>query len=107
MKIYNKSFIFTLLFIIVTAGLASCDDFLDKEPMSNAAPENTLTDVTQLAYMQIIYMPTFYHRTVTGVMVSLEMIITPTIRRECRLTTDIPLIVGKCRIMRMTTGSLK
>ncbi len=50
MKIYNKSFIFTLLFIIVTAGLASCDDFLDKEPMSNAAPENTLTDANQLSY---------------------------------------------------------
>lgn len=49
MKLYRKIVIGSLL-LALTGGLSSCDDFLDKEPQSNASPENTLTEANQLAY---------------------------------------------------------
>lgn len=40
----------------LAGGLASCNDFLDKEPMSNVAPELYFTDASQLeAYANNIY----------------------------------------------------
>lgn len=50
MKLYIKSISLTFMVFVLIGGLFSCDSFLDKEPQSNAAPENTLTDANQLAY---------------------------------------------------------
>lgn len=48
-NIKTKTFIGSLLFVCLGV-FTSCDDFLDKEPMSNASPETTLTDANQLSY---------------------------------------------------------
>lgn len=49
MKIY-KNLVIGSLALCLVGGFTSCEDFLDKEPMSDAAPETTLTDATQLGY---------------------------------------------------------
>jgi len=41
---------------IVTAGLVSCDDFLDREPISKISPETYFSDASQLrAYCDALY----------------------------------------------------
>lgn len=49
-NINAKTFIGSLFLSVIIGVFTSCDDFLDKEPMSNASPETTLTDANQLAY---------------------------------------------------------
>lgn len=58
MKTNNKIKIIirSLLTLVLAGGLTSCNDFLDKEPMSNAAPEVYFTNASQLeAYANKIY----------------------------------------------------
>ena len=56
MKTNNKIIIRSLLALALAGGLASCNDFLDKEPMSNVSPELYFTDASQLeAYANKIY----------------------------------------------------
>jgi len=56
MKTSNKIIIRSVLALALAGGLTSCNDFLDKEPMSNVAPELYFTDASQLeAYANKIY----------------------------------------------------
>lgn len=43
-----KKYIYTLLTVISVTGFAACDDFLDKEPLSNLSPETYFEDASQL-----------------------------------------------------------
>lgn len=45
----SKKYIFNMFLAgTLAAGMASCDDFLDKEPMSNISPENYYSTASQL-----------------------------------------------------------
>lgn len=56
MKTSNKIILRLLLALALTGGLASCNDFLNKEPMSNVAPELYFSESSQLeAYANKIY----------------------------------------------------
>lgn len=51
-----KSYIKAALFITAAAGFASCDDYLDKEPLSDVSPEKYFNDETALQnYCNQIY----------------------------------------------------
>lgn len=51
-----KSYIKAALFITAAAGFASCDDYLDKEPLSEVSPEKYFNDETALQnYCNQIY----------------------------------------------------
>lgn len=50
MKTNKKIIIKSLLAIALTGGFVSCDDYLDREPMSNVSPEQYFTDASQLEY---------------------------------------------------------
>lgn len=54
MKIYNKSIVIAVL--AVSSLLTSCEDFLNREPQSSAAPEVYFSDASQLmAYTDQMY----------------------------------------------------
>ncbi|GHU80487.1 starch-binding protein [Bacteroidia bacterium] len=56
MKISNKTIVRSLLALTLTAGLVSCNDFLDREPMSKVSPELYFNEASQLeAYAIRIY----------------------------------------------------
>lgn len=56
MKTFNKIIIKSLLTLTCVSGFTSCDDFLNKEPMSDVAPEMYFTQVSQLAsYIDRMY----------------------------------------------------
>lgn len=56
MKTVNNTMIQSLIAFLLIGGLLSCDDFLDKEPMSKVSPETYLDDEAQLAnYANKIY----------------------------------------------------
>jgi hypothetical protein len=46
----NNKIVSYILAIVLTGGLLSCDDFLDKEPMSSISPELYFYDASQLEY---------------------------------------------------------
>ena len=51
-----KKYINLVLFALVFSGLASCEDFLDREPLSTASPESYFKDASQLqAYADDMY----------------------------------------------------
>jgi hypothetical protein len=49
MKGNNNKIINTFFALITAVGLLSCNDFLDKEPLSSASPEQYFSDASQLA----------------------------------------------------------
>jgi hypothetical protein len=49
MKNINKTIIRSLLVCTLAGGLMSCNDFLDREPMSDIAPEKYFSEASQLA----------------------------------------------------------
>ncbi|MBD8982156.1 MAG: RagB/SusD family nutrient uptake outer membrane protein [Bacteroides cellulosilyticus] len=49
MKTLNKSIIKSLVALTFISGATSCDDFLNREPMSKVAPEVYFTEASQLA----------------------------------------------------------
>lgn len=56
MKTKNKIIIRSLLALILAGGITSCDDFLDKEPMSKVSPEQYFKQAGQLEnYANRIY----------------------------------------------------
>jgi len=56
MKTNKKNILRSLLILALAGGFASCDDFLDKEPMSNVAPELYFSEASQLqAYADKLY----------------------------------------------------
>jgi hypothetical protein len=49
MKLINYKYLFNIILMTVLfAGVTSCDDFLDKEPMSNISPEKFYSSASQL-----------------------------------------------------------
>ena len=50
MKTNNKTIIKLLLAVALTGGFLSCDDYLDREPMSQISPELYFNDASQLEY---------------------------------------------------------
>ncbi len=56
MKTNKKAILRSLLILALAGGFSSCDDFLDKEPMSNVAPELYFSEASQLqAYADKLY----------------------------------------------------
>lgn len=56
MKTYNKVILQSAVVLALAGGVAACDDFLDKEPMSQVAPEVYFNEASQLAdYANKIY----------------------------------------------------
>lgn len=52
----NKIIINSIFALALVGGFTSCEDFLDREPMSNVSPENYFSDAAQLeAYANKIY----------------------------------------------------
>lgn len=49
MKLLNYKFLYNIILIsVLSASIVSCDDFLDKEPMSNISPEKYYSSSSQL-----------------------------------------------------------
>ena len=56
MKTNNKYLVGLMLAAVTTVGMTSCEDFLDREPMSSIAPEVYFSNATQLdAYLMNEY----------------------------------------------------
>ena len=56
MKTNNKYLVGLMLAAVTTVGMTSCEDFLDREPMSSIAPEVYFSNATQLdAYLMYEY----------------------------------------------------
>ncbi len=55
-----KKYIQIIIIVLVTTIFASCEDFLDREPLANLSPETYFTDVTHLqAYADKYYVDIF------------------------------------------------